>query len=112
MKRIVLNSIAALTAFGLVTATAPKAQAFFIAPAVAAAAMGGALVTGAVLGSASANAQYPDQTVVVDRDGQRVIGPVAWAGEDSFPTFAYHGRLCHPTRAIIRRHWRRIYVCE
>ena len=96
----------------VVTATAPKAQAFFIAPAVAAAAMGGALVTGAVVGSASANAQYPGQTVIVDRDGQALYGPAAYIYDPPISSFAYGDRLRRSTHAVIHRRWRRIYVCD
>lgn len=112
MKWLLSTSIAALAAMSVVTATAPKAHAFFIAPAVAAAAMGGALVTGAVVGSASANAQYPGQTVILDRDGQALYGPVAYTYETPVSSFAYGDRLRRPARAVIHRHWRRIYVCD
>ncbi len=112
MKRMLLTSIAAVTAFSVVTATAPKAHAFFVAPAVAAVAMGGALLTGAVVGSASANPQYSGYMAGVNSDDQPLYGPVAWT--DGYPSasVAYGGRMCHPTHAVIHHHWRRVLVCE
>lgn len=110
MRRILLTSIAALTALSVVTSTAPKAHAFFVAPAVAAAVLGGALVTGAAVGSASTTAPFAGgQTVVVE--GQPYYGPVSYTYEA--PAAYYYGdRMCRATSAIVRHHWRRIYICQ
>ncbi len=93
MKRIILTSVAALTAFGVAAASPPKAEAFFVAPAVAAAVIGGSVATGAIVGAGIAN----DRSAIFGYE-QPYRYDQPYAG-------------CHYGRALVGGLWRRALIC-
>ena len=94
MKRAITTLTAAIVAVGLAAGAPTSAQAFIIAPAVAAAVLAGGVFTGAVVGTAASNANRPVVAVAP--------GPGVTVGSTT----------CYFTHAWVGHVWRRVQICN
>jgi hypothetical protein len=101
MKRILTTLTATAAVLGVAVMAPTQASAFFVAPAIAALAIGGGVVGGAVVGSALTN-PHPRGSIVVTDASTAPEPPLAPAAQPG----------CYPSTAKIQGVWHHIQVCD